>query len=152
MAFASSGAFGLTLKDVFQNDTAADWPADTFKIALFTNSITSPNFDTNTAYGAAPFDANEVPNGSGYTTGGAALTTPTLTVSSGVLVWDAVDSSWTSASFTARGGLIYDDTITTPTADPALFAIAFGQDYTATNGTFLVTYDATGIARLDYTP
>lgn len=148
-AFSASGIFYLTLRDIFQNDTAVDLLADTIKLALFTNSITTPNYATNTAYGAAPFNANEV-SGTGYTAGGAALANDTITESSGDLVYDADDTSWTSSTFSSvRGGLLYDDTITTPTADPGVAGITFGADYSVTSGTFTVQYAATGIVRYD---
>lgn len=149
MAFSASGAFYLSFRDMFQNDSAIDWPADTIRVALFTNSITTPNYDTNTAYGAAPFNANEV-SGTGYTAGGAALANDAISnPSTGVLMYDADDTSWTTSTITnARGALIYDDTITTPTADPALFGVAFGADYSTVAGTFQITWAANGIWRV----
>lgn len=152
MAFASGG-FGLTLRDILQNDTAIDLPVDVIKGALFTNTPT-PNFDTNTAYGAAPFNANEVPNGSGYTTGGAALANDAITVASPsatMLKYDADDLAWVAATFASvRGVLLYDDTIAAPTADPAIVAVTFGADFSVTAGTFTVQWNANGIFTIDY--
>lgn len=151
-AFSASGLFYLTFRDILQNDTAVDLLADTMKVALFTNSITTPNFDTNTAYAAAPFNANEV-SGTGYTAGGAAVANDTITVSSGTLVYDGDDTSWTSSTFSSvRGGLLYDDTITTPVADPAVMAVTFGADYAVTAGTFTIQWSASGIFTIDLTP
>ncbi len=146
MTFTASGVFGLTLKDIFGNDTAIDWPADTVKGALFTNSITTPNYATNTAYGAAPFNANEVPNGSGYTTGGATLGSKTSTIVGSTLVLDGADLSWAAATFSGvRGVLLYDDTIATPVNDPALVGVTFGADFAVTAGTFTIVWNASGI-------
>lgn len=152
-AFANSGGFGLTLRDIFQNDTSFDWLADTFKAAMFTNSITTPDFDTNTAYGVAPFNANQV-SGTGYTAGGAALTSPTLTISpAGTSMFDSADVDWTTSTITnARGVLLYDDTTTTPVADPAWLAVTFGADYSTTAGLFRIQVPSTGWNTLDYTP
>ena len=151
-AISASGLFYLTFRDIFQNDTAVDLLADTIKAALFTNSVTNPNFDTNTAYAAAPFNANEVA-GTGYTAGGAALANDTITVSSGTLVYDADDTSWAGSTITnARGALLYDDTITTPVADPAIGLVNFGADYSTSNGTFTIQWAAGGIFTIDLTP
>lgn len=150
----ASGGFGLTLRDILQNDTAIDLPVDVIKAALFTNTITTPNFDTNTAYAAAPFNANEIPNGSGYTTGGAALVNDAITVgspSATMLKYDADDTAWAAATFAnVRGCLIYDDTITTPTADPGIVAVTFGADFSVTGGTFTIQWNANGIFTIDY--
>jgi hypothetical protein len=152
MSIGNSGKFLLSWRDMYQNDTAIDVLADSIKAALFTNSTTTPNFDTNTAYAAAPFNANEV-TGTGYTSGGVALATKTLTVTSGSLVFDSDDPSWASATFSnARGLLAYDDTIATPVAKPALFLVTFGADFAVTAGTFTVQVAAGGWFADDLTP
>ncbi|HVV37580.1 MAG TPA: hypothetical protein VHC63_13305 [Acidimicrobiales bacterium] len=153
MAFNASGAFGLTLRDILKNTTAVDLDSDSIKAALFTNSLTTPNFDTNTAYAAAPFNANEV-SGTGYSAGGAALSGLTVVVASPVatqLNFDANDLSWASATFSSvRGVLVYDDTIASPTAKPGIVAITFGADFSVTGGTFTIQWNANGIFTLDY--
>jgi hypothetical protein len=155
MAITASGGFGLTFRDILQNDTAVDVVADVVKVALFTNTVTNPNFDTNTAWNAAPFNANEV-TGTGYTAGGNAIANDAITVASpsaGMLKYDGDDVAWTTATFSgARGALIYDDTITTPVADPALILVNFGADFAVTGGTFTIQWHANGIFTLDYTP
>ena len=110
----------------------------TFKIALFTSSA---------SLGAATTDystSNEITNTSGtaYTSGGATLTSVTPVASSTTAVCDFADVSYTSASFTANGALIYNSS----DSNAAVCAIAFGSDKTATNGTFTIqfpTADAT---------
>jgi len=142
MTFTASGFFFLTWRDILQNDTAVDIIADSLKAALFTNAITTPNYDTNTAYAAAPFNANEV----GSPAGGIALASPTLTVTTGTMKFDAADTAWGSQTITnARGALIYDDTITTPVADPAILGITFGADFSVTSGVLTIVYDSAGI-------
>lgn len=147
MAVTASGLHYIAFRDMFQNDSAIDLLADTLKIALYTNSIT-PNYDTDTSYSAT----NEV-SGTGYTAGGVALANDTITVSSGTLIYDADDSSWTTSTFSAvRAGRIYDDTITTPTADPLICTINFGADFAVTAGTFTIQYAAGGVWAIDLTP
>lgn len=147
MAISASGLFYLTFRDILQNDTAVDLLADSIKVALFTNSTTNPNFDTNTAYAAAPFNANEV----GTPSGGIAIGTPTITVQSGsLLTFDGVDTAWGSQTFSgARGAVVYDDTITTPVADPVLVLVNFGADYGVTSGVFTIQWASAGIFYLD---
>lgn len=157
MAIVASGAFNLTLKDIFQNDTAVDVIADSLKNALFNSTTTQPNFDTNTAYGAAPFNANEVNwagTGGSPTAGGLVLTSVTLTITSGSLILDSADtSSGTGYTFSnAQGSLIYDDTITTPVADPAIYLLFFNGTFGVTNGVFTVQYAAGGHWAQDNTP
>ena len=147
MTATASGIFYLTLRDILQNDTAVDWLADSVKVALFNNTTTTANFDTNTAYNVAPYNANEV----GSPAGGIAIATPTITVQAGsVLTFDGVDTAWGSQTITGiRGGLGYDDTIATPVAKPALFFVTFGADYTVTSGVFTIQWAAGGILTID---
>ena len=110
----------------------------TFKLALFTSSA---------SLGASTTDystSNEITNSSGtaYTAGGASLTSVTPTTDGTTAVCDFADVSFSSASFTANGALIYNDT----QSDKAVAVIAFGGDKTVTSGTFTIqfpTADAT---------
>lgn len=109
-----------------------------FKIALYTSSA-SLGAGT-TAYSTS----NEITNASGtaYTAGGASLTSVTPTTDGTTAVCDFADVSFSSASFTANGALIYNDT----QSDKAVAVIAFGGDKTVTSGTFTIqfpTADAT---------
>ena len=111
---------------------------DTFKIALFTSSATL-------GAGTTAFStSNEITNSSGtaYTSGGATLTSVTPTSDSTTAVCDFANVSFTSASFTANGALIYISS----ESNKAVAAIAFGSDKTVTSGTFTIefpTADAT---------
>ena len=111
---------------------------DTFKIALFTSSA-------DLGAGTTAYSTNnEITNSSGtaYTAGGATLTSVTPTTSGTTAICDFADVSYTSASFTANGALIYND----DQSDKAVAVIAFGSDKTVTSGTFTIqfpTADAT---------
>ena len=106
---------------------------NTFKIALFTSSA-SLGAGT-TAYSTS----NEITNSSGtaYTAGGATLTSVTPTTDGTTAVCDFADVSWTSASFTANGCLIFNDS---HSSDAAVCAIAFGGDKTVSSGTFTIQF------------
>ena len=103
---------------------------DTFNLALYTSSATLNK--STTAYTTS----NEV-SGSGYTAKGNALTSVTPALSSDTAVCDFADTSFTSASFTARGCLIFNDDAS---GDPAVCAIDFGSDKTVTSGTFTIQF------------
>jgi len=110
-----------------------------FKIALFTSSAD---------LGAATTDYSttaEITNtaGSAYSAGGAALTNTGVGLTSTTAFTDFSDVSWTTASFTANGALIYNTTTDggSSTTD-AVCAIAFGSDKTATTGTFTIQFPA----------
>ena len=106
---------------------------DTIKIALFTSTASLDA--TTTAYSSS----NEV-TGTGYTAGGVTLTSTTVSTSGTTAYFDAADPSWTSASFTARGALIYNDT----NSDKAIAVLDFGGDFTVAGGTFKITLPAAG--------
>jgi hypothetical protein len=111
----------------------------TFKIALYTSSAT---------LGAATTDysaTNEITNdaGSAYSAGGETLTNTGVGLTSTTAFTDFSDVSWTSASFTANGALIYNTTTDGGTGTTeAVCVIAFGSDKTATNGTFEIQFPA----------
>jgi hypothetical protein len=103
-----------------------------FKMSLYTSSATLGA--STTAYTAT----NEVANGNGYTTTGATLTNVTPSTSGTTAFTDFADVTWSTASFTARGCLIYNDT----NSDRAVSAHDFGSDKTASGGDFQVTFPA----------
>lgn len=151
MAVTASGLFYLTFRDALENLTALDLNLETHKGALFTDTI-APNFDTNTAYGAAPYNANETSGGS-WSAGGIALTGTNNTVSSGTLVYDATDVSVATTTITnAMCYVLYADAITTPTADPVIVLVDFVTAYSTSNGTFGIQWAAGGIFTIDLTP
>jgi hypothetical protein len=110
---------------------------NTFKLALYTNSATFTA--ATTAYTAT----NEVSNSGSYSAGGGALTNVTPTSSGTTALTDFADLEFTSATITARGALIYNDSAA---GDPTVAVLDFGADKTSTTGTFTIqfpTADAT---------
>ena len=108
---------------------------DTFNLALYTSSA-SLGAGT-TAYAST----NEITNtaGSAYSAKGQALTSVTPVLDSSTAVCDFANISWTSASFTANGCLIFNDSAA---GDPAVCVVAFGGDKTVTSGTFTIEFPA----------
>lgn len=150
MAVTASGLFFPTWRDLLDaTQLAIDLDLDTHKVAMFTNSVT-PNFSSDTAYGVAPYNANEV-SGAGYTAGGTALTGTAVDESPvGTLRWDANDVSWAASTISnARCALIYADALV---GDNAICLVNFGADYSTSNGTFTIQWAAGGIFTIDLTP
>ena len=109
---------------------------DTFKISLYSSDSATLNKST-TAYSSS----NEISNtsGSAYSAKGKALTSVTPALSTDTACCDFADVSWTSASFTANGCLIFNDS---HSSDAAVCAIAFGGDKTVSSGTFTIQFPA----------
>tara|TARA_Y100000114_G_scaffold51003_1_gene46529 strand:- start:464 stop:901 length:438 start_codon:yes stop_codon:yes gene_type:complete len=107
---------------------------DTFKIALYTSSASLGA--STTAFSTS----NEISNtaGSAYSSGGVNLTSVTPTLDSSTAVCDFNDVSFTSASFTANGCLIYNSS----QSNKACAVIAFGGDKTVSSGTFTIQFPA----------
>ena len=125
------------------NDSSGAPTGNAFKLALFTEDATlskSTTAYTAPADGTAdPTNTKEVSSTStGYTTGGNALTSTTPVLSGDTACCKFADTSFTSASFTARGCLIYNST----NSNKAVCAINFGANKTVTSGTFTIQFPA----------
>lgn len=105
---------------------------NTFKLALYTSSATLGA--ATTAYSAT----NEA-SGTNYTAGGAALTNVNPSSSGTTALTDFDDLTFSSATITANGALIYNDTAS---GDPAVCSLAFGGDKTSTAGDFTIQFPA----------
>lgn len=110
----------------FTNSTGS-----TFKIAMYTSSATLDA--STTAYTAT----NEV-SGTGYTAGGNTLTNVTPTSSGTTAFTDFADTTWSNATITANGALIYNSSA----SDASVCALAFGGDKTSTAGDFTIIFPA----------
>lgn len=105
--------------------------SQTFKIALYTSSATLGA--STTAYSAT----NEV-SGTGYSAGGNTLSISTNPTTSGTTAYlDFADTTWSTATITARGALIY---LANGTTNPAIAVLDFGADKTSTAGDFTIQF------------
>ena len=127
-------AITQTLTDTFKQDCLDGAQnlgsgGNTLKIALYTSSASLGA--TTTAYATT----NEV-SGTGYTAGGVTLSSQAVAYdsSNNVAYFDAADPSWSSATITARGALIYNNT----KSNASIAVLDFGSDYSSSNGTFQV--------------
>tara|TARA_R110000803_G_scaffold101742_4_gene169738 strand:- start:1289 stop:1717 length:429 start_codon:yes stop_codon:yes gene_type:complete len=104
--------------------------ANSFKLALYTSSASLGA--ATTAYSST----NEA-SGTNYTAGGAALTNVTPTTSGTTALTDFADLTFSNATVTANGAVIYNDTAA---GDPAVVVLAFGADKTSTAGDFTIQF------------
>jgi hypothetical protein len=112
-----------------------DLDTDVLKIALFTDAATLGA--STTAYSTS----NEVV-GTGYTAGGETISGVTVTLDGSVAIVDFADVTWTAASFTARGALIYNSS----KSNKAIAVFDFGSNRTASDGDFVVVVPAAAAA------
>ena len=110
----------------------------TFKIALIkANASQSGTYNAGTTnYSVVTGNSDELANGSGYTTGGNTLTSVTPVLDSNTAVCDFANTSWSSATFTTRGCIIYN----TSASNKAVMVLDFGADYSVSNGTFTIEF------------
>jgi hypothetical protein len=120
---------------------------DTFKLALYTSSADGTDFgglttdmdETITAYNAT----NEVGNSGSYAAGGGSLTTVDPTTSGTTAFVDFADLTFTTATITARGAVVYNSTPNTTSialTNPAILVLDFGADKTSTAGDFTIIF------------
>jgi hypothetical protein len=107
---------------------------DTFKLALYDNSAAF------TAATTAYTVSNEVGNSGSYAAGGGSLTNVDPTTSSTTAFTDFADLSFTSATITAFGALIYNSTPTHTYSDPTVCVLDFSGAKTSTSGTFTIIF------------
>lgn len=151
MAWSASKIFSATITDWINNTSAIDGNADTFKAALFDNTITPSQTvaSASTAYGAGVWASGEQTNG-GWSAGGLSLASVTSGFSSNVFTFDAADLANGSAATLsgAYGCLVYDDTIAAPVADQGICYNYFGGAASVTSGTLTIVWNASGIFAL----
>ena len=111
-----------------------DFVNDTINIALYEAGSGAPYDVNSTVYSTGV--SNQVgTSGTGYSTGGNTLGSQSVTTSSAVAYVDFADSTWSSATFTAAFGAIYNSS----DSDKLVVVLDFGGSKTCTNGTFKIT-------------
>ena len=124
-------SFKVELMQGVHNFTAST--GNTFKLALYDNNASF------TAATTAYTSSDEVPNSGSYTAGGGTLTNVTPTSSGTTAFTDFADLSFTSATITAYGAMIYNDTAV---GNPSVCILDFGGAKTSTAGTFTIVFPA----------
>lgn len=151
MAVTAPGLYGLTLEK-FLNATSMPTnglESETAVRVLMCTDTEAPNFDT---HNFRDDIAAEV-TGTGYSAGGVVITSTELTISSGVLTYDAADASWAASTISnamaavghyTRGGA--------SSADELIWLADFVSAASSSSGTFTIQWSASGIFTIDYTP
>jgi hypothetical protein len=117
---------------------------NTFKIALgkATASITGTYGAATTNYSNLTGNSDELPNGNGYTTGGNTLTSVTPVADGTVAVCDFDNTTWSSATFTTSGAIIYNSS----SSNQACAVLSFGGDQQVSSGDFQIQFPAAAAA------
>jgi hypothetical protein len=134
--------FGLAARDQWGATAAdrVDWVNDTIKVSLHTSAYT-PDQDAHDYYNDL---TNELATGGGYTNGGAALASKTLTYDgpSNTVRFKCADVSWPGSTWTARYAVLRKDTGVAGTSH-LLGWIDFGADQSPAGVNFAIQFDAT---------
>lgn len=135
-------SFKVEILTATHNFTAST--GNTFKLALgkAAASLTGTYGAATTNYSNLTGNSDELANGSGYTTGGNTLTSVTPTSDGTTAICDFADTTWTSASFTTSGGIIYNSSA----SNKACAVLSFGGDQTVSSGDFQIQFPAAAAA------
>ena len=121
-------------KELLEGQHEFQFGGDKFKLALYSSSATLNSATTSFT------TTGQVGNSGSYTSGGGALVqpNPSTSVASGVAIVDFNDLSFTGATITARGALIYNTSAT----NKAVAVLDFTSDKVSTDGTFTIIFPA----------
>ncbi len=151
MTITAAGLYGLTLEKMMN---ATSLPTNglesetAVKVLMVTDSE-APNFDTHDFRN----DITAEVTGTGYTAGGVVITSTELTLSGGVLTYDAADASWSSSTIAnAMAAVGYFGRGGASSADELVFLSDFVSAASSSSGTFTIQWSASGIFTVDYTP
>lgn len=136
-------SFKVEILRAVHNFTAST--GNTFKIALMkaTAAGSGTYGAATTSYDTLVSNSDELPNGSGYTTGGNTLTSVTPVADGTTAVCDFNDTTWSSATFTTCGAIIYNDTAS---GNPACAVLSFSGDQSVSSGDFTIQFPAAAAA------
>jgi hypothetical protein len=150
MTWTNSKAFAATQGATLDRSAATDYDGDSFKAALYNNTGTPSETValSLTAYNTGQWVvANEVSHVGQWAVGGIVIANTDITIASNVVKFDGDDVASGAAATLSNvyGVLVYDDTITTPTADIGLSYNYLGGANGVTGGVFTVVWNAAGI-------
>ena len=136
-------SFKVEVLKAVHNFTAST--GNTFKLALMkaTAAGSGTYGAATTSYTNLTSNSDELGNGNGYTTGGNTLVSVTPVADGTTAVCDFDNTTWTSATFTTCGGIIYNDTAA---GDPACAVLSFGGDQQVSSGDFQIQFPAPAAA------
>ena len=135
-------SFKVEILRAVHNFTAST--GNTFKLALgkATASVTGTYNAATTSYDTLSSNSDELANGSGYTTGGNTLTSVTPTSDGTTAVCDFDNTTWSTATFTTSGAIIYNSSA----SNAACAVLSFGGDQQVSSGDFQIQMPAAAAA------
>lgn len=148
MAITASGLFGLQLEKWLTGATTESLEAEDNRITLISDSAT-PNFDTMDFWD--DLSANEV-TGTGWSAGGVALTSTEVTLSSGLLTFDAADVTASGTTISNAMAAVLRTNVGSNATDQLVGLWDFVSAVSSSNGPFTIQWAAGGLVTLDYTP
>ena len=136
-------SFKVEILQAVHNFTAST--GNTFKIALMkaTAAGSGTYGAATTSYDTLVSNSDELANGSGYTTGGNTLSSVTPVADGTTAICDFADTTWSSATFSTCGAIIYNDSAT---GNPACAVLSFSGDQTVSSGDFTIQFPAAAAA------
>lgn len=147
MAITAPGMYGLTLEKMLIDTAGQSMEAETHKMLLVTDSYT-PDFDTHEFRDDI---TNEV-TGTGYTAGGVTVTSTEITLSSGVLIFDAADTVYETVTIADAMASVFYFNVGSAETDMLVLLQDFVTAASATAANFTIQHHSDGILRIDYTP
>lgn len=151
MTITASGLYGLTLEKflIATSFPTSGLESETAVKVLMVTDSEAPNFDTHDFRN----DITAEVTGTGYTAGGVVITSTEVTLSGGVLTYDAADASWSSSTIAnAMGAVGYFARGGASSADELVFLSDFVTAASSSSGTFTIQWSASGIFTVDFTP
>lgn len=143
MAAGTFTLYGAAIESIAKG--AIDLDTDTF-VAVLVGAGYTPSNDADDTW--SDLSAEELTTGSGYTAGGIALSSVTVTRSGATVTFDAADLSWTSSTLTAKYVVLVRRAGASLVAGDLLLGYAeleAGGTVSTTNGTLAVNWNASGI-------
>ena len=147
MSITGSGLYGLSLEKALIDTLGESWEAEDNRVLMVTDTYT-PDFNAHDFYADI---TNEV-TGTGYTAGGELLTTTEITLSGGVLTFDAADVAWTTSTIANAMAAVLKTTVSGSATDQLILLSDFVTAASSSGGTFTIQWSASGIATVDYVP
>lgn len=128
-------SFKVEILKAVHNFTAST--GNTFKLALLKATAAGSGTFGPATTSYDDMGSDELSNGNGYTTGGNTLTSVTPVADGTTAVCDFDNTTWSAATFTTCGGIIYNDTAS---GNPACAVLSFGGDQQVTSGDFQIQF------------
>ena len=147
MAVVASGLYGLSLEKMMIDTLGESLEAEDNKVLMVTDTE-APNFDTHDFRA----DITAEVTGTGYTSGGVAITSTEITLASGVLTFDGADVSWSSSTIASAMAAVGYTNVSGAATDQLIWLSDFVTAASSSSGTFTVQWSGSGIFTVDYTP